>query len=135
MIVELSGGHKAELRDKLKAKDYRIVTEAITLRQSEDGWREISMAVENVSKRALVTSMVTWWDYPALPLPKDAVDPGQVIDELDGEDWEALAEAVDPFYRKIMGIKVPKATTDQPSRTITGTISSDDPQALPATDA
>lgn len=119
MIVPLSNGHEAEIRDRLQGGDFRMAREAIKFNFKDDGTRELDGGMEIRIKTALLTRLIARWDLPGLP-PRlaDSVDPGQVIDMLDEEDYEALMNAVQPAYDRVMESnrpKTPSSPTDSPT--------------------
>ena len=120
MIVSLSGGHECELRERLQGGDIRLGREAIKFDFKEDGSRQLDGALELRVKTALLCRLILRWDVPGLP-PRlaDAVDPVQVLDQLDEEDYQALMEAVQPAYDKVMesnrGPKTRTPSTDSPT--------------------
>jgi hypothetical protein len=119
VIVELSGGRQAEIRDKLQGGDFRLAREAMKFHYAEDGSREFDGSFELKVKCALITRLVTHWDVPgAPPRPQDAVDPMFVLDSLDEDDYTALMEAVQPAYDKVMESsqkKTPTSSSDSPT--------------------
>ena len=119
MIVSLTGGHEAELRERLQGGDVRLGREAIKFHFKEDGSRELDGALELRVKTALLRRLIVRWDIPGLP-PRldDAVDPVSVLDSLDEEDYTALMEAIQPAYDKVMESnrpKTPTPSTDTPT--------------------
>ena len=120
MIVPLSGAHECELRERLQGGDIRVGREAIKFNFKDDGSRELDGAMELRVKTALLRRLIVRWDIPGLP-PRldDAVDPVQVLDMLDEEDYQALMEAVQPAYDKVMesnrGPKTRTPSTDTPT--------------------
>jgi len=103
VIVPLLNGHEAEIRDRLQGGDFRIGREAIKFQFRDDGSRELDGGMELRVKTALLTRLIARWDIPGLP-PRlaDAVDPVAVLDALDEEDYNALMEAVQPAYDRVM---------------------------------
>lgn len=103
MIIPLLNGHECEIRDRLQGGDFRCGREAIKFEFRDDGSRQLDGGMELRVKTALLTRLIARWDIPGLP-PRlaDAVDPVAVLDSLDEEDYNALMEAVQPAYDKVM---------------------------------
>lgn len=103
MKVPLLNGCEAEIRDRLQGGDFRQAREAIKFQFRDDGSRELDGGMELRVKTALLTRLIARWDIPGLP-PRlaDAVDPVAVLDALDEEDYNALMEAVQPAYDRVM---------------------------------
>lgn len=102
MIIPLSGGHEAELRDQLLGGDRYAVRQQIQVDIRDDGSRTVLASMDEDTKYALLTRMIIRWDVPGHPLPRDAVDPKFVLDSLPLEDLEALLDAIQPSYERIM---------------------------------
>lgn len=119
MIVPLSNGHEAEIRDKLQGGDFRTAREAIKFHFHEDGSRELDGGMEIRVKYALLTRLVARWNLPGLNNRLgENVDPSQVLDGLEEEDYEALMAAVQPAYDKVMESnrpKTPSTSGDSPN--------------------
>lgn len=134
MHVELSGGRSAELRDEWLRGDRRAVNKAVTFTLGADGSRTVSMATEDQAIEALLTRRIVSWTI-GQPVPSELVNPSDVFDRLSDEDGEALATAVRPQYRRIMGIADeaddPKAVDSGPP-TISGNVLSTTSSADPA---
>lgn len=103
MIIPLLNGHECELRERLQGGDFRTGREAIKFNFRDDGSRELDGGMELRVKTALLTRLIARWDIPGLP-PRlaDAVDPVAVLDSLDEEDYNALMDAVQPAYDRVM---------------------------------
>jgi len=104
MNVALPSGCKAELRDQILAGDKRAANAAIEVHMDADGGRVVSVSMTDNVKYALLTRLIVSWDI-GQPVPSQVVDPVGLLDSLPLDDLEALDEAVDPLYRRIMGIK------------------------------
>jgi hypothetical protein len=98
--VTLPSGATVELRDKVTAKDKFAVQKSLhfsldtqTLLQESSGGLVTDMT------NALLAQLITSWSF-TLPVPSVSIDS---LAELDLDDYDALAEAVDPILQKVMG--------------------------------
>lgn len=104
MKVALPSGHEAELRDQILAGDKRAANAAIELHMDADGGRLVSVSMTDNVKYALLTRLIVSWDV-GQPVPGMVVDPVGLLDSLPLDDLDALSDAIDPLYKRIMGIK------------------------------
>ena len=118
MRIELRDGQWAELRDEMNGGDRRAGKAAITLKVAEDGSREITGELEENIKYVLLRRLIVEWSFPP-PLPRDAVDWQGAIDRLHIDDIEALSEAVQPMYDRVLN--GPKSPTISGTVLSTGT--------------
>jgi hypothetical protein len=102
--VALPSGHEAELRDQILAGDKRAANAAIELHMDADGGRLVSVSMTDNVKYALLTRLIVSWDV-GQPVPGMVVDPVGLLDSLPLDDLDALSDAIDPLYKRIMGIK------------------------------
>jgi hypothetical protein len=120
--VELHDGNHAELRDELTGGDRRAAKGAVQLTISDDGARTMTAELEDRINYALLRRLIVSWTLPQ-PLPRDAVDPDTLLDDLPLDDVEALCAAVKPHYDRILSAG-PKAGTPAISGTVLATGSS-----------
>jgi len=118
MRIELRDGQWAELRDEMNGGDRRAGKAAITLKVAEDGSREITGELEENIKYVLLRRLIVDWSFPP-PLPRDAVDWQGTIDRLHIDDIEALSDAVQPMYDRVLN--GPKSPTISGTVLSTGT--------------
>jgi hypothetical protein len=121
--VDLHDGNHAELRDELTGGDRRAAKGAVELTINDDGDRTLTAALEDRINYALLRRLIVSWTLPQ-PLPRDAVDPDALLDDLPLDDVEALCTAVKPHYDRILNA-TPKAVTPMISGTVLATGSSD----------
>ena len=102
--VELPSGAWVEYREQLKASDKFSVHDAVTLEIREGGNRA-SLGMVNDQRNALLGRIITGWSY-SVPIPsQNSFQAADVVigDVMDIEDYNALAEAVQPLLEKISG--------------------------------
>lgn len=107
--VELPSGGWVEFRDSLKAMDRFIVQDAVTL-EFRDGGNRASLGMVNDQRNALLGRIITAWSFP-VPVPSgNGFQAADVVigDAMDIDDYNALAEAVQPLLDKISGTSVPE---------------------------
>ena len=94
-----------EYREQLKAIDRFAVQDAITM-EFKDGANHTSLGIANDIRNALLGRIILGWSFP-VPYPaqvKDVAAPDTVIGEaMDLDDYNALAEAVQPLVEKVQG--------------------------------
>ena len=123
MNVALPSGHKAELRDQILAGDKRAANAAIEVHMDADGGRVVSVSMTDNVKYALLTRLLVSWDV-GQPVPSQVVDPVGLLDSLPLDDLDALSDAIDPLYRRIMNIKDDSDNGEGPKvKVISGTAS------------
>lgn len=117
-----------EFRDRLSFQDRIAANSAIVFTFTADpsdpeGKREIRKvtgANDERMKAALAARLITAWSFPGVPVPSQNIaDPEQLLDStLDLDDWDKLAEEIDPLFRRILrsGPKPPEkpAGTENP---------------------
>jgi hypothetical protein len=102
--VTLPSGHEADLRDQVLAGDKYAANEAIKVEIQDDGTRVLTASMTDQVKYALLTRMIVSWDI-GQPVPSMVVDPVGLINSLPLDDIEALSDAIEPVYNRVMGIK------------------------------
>jgi hypothetical protein len=104
--VELPSGNTVEYRDQLKAMDRFAVQDAVFL-EVKDGVNRAALGFGNDIRNALLGRIIIKWSYPT-PIPaqvKDITAADVVIGEtMDLDDYNALAEAVQPLVDKVSGV-------------------------------
>jgi hypothetical protein len=110
--VELSNENWVEYRENLKAMDRFAVQDAVTLQFSEGG-NKASLGMMNDQRNALLGRIITAWSYNT-PIPSNFPQyPADVVigEAMDLDDYNVLAEAVQPLLDKIQGkvVEDPKA--------------------------
>jgi hypothetical protein len=102
--VDLPSGHHAELRDDLLRGDVRFAKKAMKIRVSEDRSYITDPSLEDDVTGALLYRMIVSWDIgQSVPRQAQTLDLAQgILDLLPDEDYKALAQAVRPFYLRVM---------------------------------
>jgi hypothetical protein len=107
--LDLPSGGWIEYRDQLRGKDKFAVQGAIRFTMEEGRAQEVTGAVSNNMRNALLARIITDWSFPE-PIPAkrsdlDLSDPLQLEDAigepLDIDDYNALQEAVEPLFEKV----------------------------------
>lgn len=114
--IELPSGNWVEYRDQLKAMDRFAVQDAVMLEFREGGNRA-SLGMINDQRNALLGRIITKWSYPG-PVPSEnSFQAADVVigDAMDLDDYNALADAVQPLLEKISGTTVKGDPKKQPS--------------------
>ena len=122
MKVALPSGHEADLRDQVLAGDKYAANEAIKVEVQDDGTRVLSASMTDQVKYALLTRLIVSWDI-GQPVPSMVVDPVGLINSLPLDDIEALADAIEPIYNRVMGIKSGDNGEGPKVRVISGSVS------------
>ena len=100
MQVTLPSGATVDLRDKVTAKDKFAVQKSLHFSlDTQTLLQESTGGLVNDMTNALLAQLITSWSF-GMPIP--SVD-GNSLDELDLDDYDALAEAVEPTLQKVMG--------------------------------
>jgi hypothetical protein len=111
--VDLPSGQKVEVRDKLKAKDRFAAQAAMRVHMTADGEQDATGAIVNDMRNALLTSLVQSWtvtgdDGQVMPIPREAPvinamtgETRDVLGEMDIDDYNALADAIQPLMNKV----------------------------------
>lgn len=111
MRVELPSGGWVEYRDKLMAGDKFAVQDAISV-EFKDGVNRASLGTVNDQRNALLGRIITDWSYGQTPDQLKTLQAADVVigNAMDLDDYNALAEEVDPLLNKVMGttVKDPK---------------------------
>lgn len=106
--VELPSGGWIEFRDQLKAVDRFAVQDAVMLEFRSEGNRA-SLGMVNDQRNALLGRIITAWSFDPVPIPsRNDFQAADVIlgELLDLDDYQALADAVQPLMEKISGTTV-----------------------------
>lgn len=99
MDITLPSGATVTLRDKLTAKDKFDVQAAIRLSlDTTTGLQESSGSLVNDMRNALLRQVILSWSF-TWPLPSA----GGTLDDLDLDDYNVLADAVEPMLQKVVG--------------------------------
>lgn len=108
--IELPSGNSVEYREKLMAIDRFAVQDAVFI-ESKDGSTKAALGFGNDIRNALLGRIITKWSYPT-PTPaecKDMVAADVAIgNAMDLDDYNALADAVQPLVEKVTGTKEKK---------------------------
>jgi hypothetical protein len=116
--VDLPSGQAVELREKLKAHDRFAVQSVIMLGVSADGTPQGSQSgsMVNNMRNVLLTNLIQSWtvtgdDDAVMPIPKEApvinADTGErrdVLGEMGIDDYNHLADVVEPMFNKVLNI-------------------------------
>jgi hypothetical protein len=108
--IELPSGAKVAYRDKLMAVDRFAVQDAVFV-ETKDGSTKAALGFGNDIRNALLGRIITSWSFSA-PIPADCKDmiaaDVAIGNVMDLDDYNALAEAVQPLVDKITGNKEKK---------------------------
>jgi hypothetical protein len=103
--VELPSGAWIQIRDKLMADDKFAVQSSFTIPVDEEGRQQMPSGIQNIMRNALLERIIEAWGGGPLegqPPPAQNIQGVAVIGQLlDIEDYNALAEAVDPMLEKV----------------------------------
>lgn len=98
-----------EYRDRLSVEDRIAANSAVqfTFEPSPDGKSEVRKVTGGNDERmkvALAAKLITAWSFPGVPVPaQNIADPAELISStLDLDDWDALGEAIDPLFQRIL---------------------------------
>ena len=102
MQITLPSGNTVDLREKLTAKDKFAVQSAIRLSlDTSTGMQESNGGLLNDARNALLKQLITGWSF-TWPIP--SVNGGSPLEELDLDDYDALADAVEDMLAKVMSV-------------------------------
>lgn len=110
MRIELPSGGWIELRDRLMAQDKMAVQAAIRVVYEPapgDDSREVRRVDGGTDDRmrvALLSRIITAWSFAGVPVPASNIaDPEDLIGStLDLDDYEAVCEAVQPLFLRVV---------------------------------
>ena len=104
MRVELPSGAYVEVEERWKGSLQGRVKGAVMI-ESADGKVFIPGDIGDRQTDAFLKEQITEWSFPGIPIPKAHGNKGaEVIGEiLDGDDYTALHEAVQPLVVKVVG--------------------------------
>jgi hypothetical protein len=110
--IELPSGGWVEYREKLMAGDKFAVQDAISV-EFKDGVNRASLGTVNDQRNALLGRIITNWSYGQTPDQLKDLQAADVVigNAMDLDDYNALADAVEPLLSKITGaaaVKDPK---------------------------
>lgn len=102
--VELPSGGWVEYREKLMAGDKFAVQDAIFV-ETKDGANKTSLGSLNDIRNALLGRVITNWSYGQTPDQLKTLQAADVVigNAMDIDDYDVLAEAVQPLVDKILG--------------------------------
>lgn len=106
--IELPSGAWVEYRDKLMAADRFKVHDAMFFEKSDDGGTRFSPGVIDDQRNALLGRIITKWSFPA-PVPSEnkfAAADVVIGEAMDLDDYNVLAEAIQPLMEKLNGSTV-----------------------------
>jgi hypothetical protein len=101
MRIELASGNWIEVRDKLKARDRQETQNAVSISFDESGNRQLKAGIQDVMRNALLTQIITGWSYEGIPIPSIWGGADAILDTVDLDDYNTLAEAVQPLLEKV----------------------------------
>lgn len=120
MEVKLPSGGTVHLRDTFKRGDRRRARPGNKVIFGTNGnYTQLPSDDEVIGR--ILQSVITGWDLPH-PVPANAPNDEaaqRILDELDDDDYEVLAEAVRPFFDKVM--RSGKAEDEDPNSSSGGT--------------
>ena len=100
MQIELPSGNTVDLRDSLTAKDKFRVQSAVRLSlDTATGLQESTGGLVNDMRNALLKELITAWSF-AWPIPSNNL--GNPLEEMDLDDYNALADEVEPLLEKVV---------------------------------
>jgi hypothetical protein len=104
--VDLPSGNSVELRDSMLRGDRRYALKAAKLRINADRTQDSDMSFTDEVMGALMTRMIVGWTIPQhLPSTAQSHDLAQgILDALDDEDYEAIADKLRPMFDRIMRV-------------------------------
>lgn len=107
-----------EYRDRLSVQDRIAANSAVkfTFEAAPDGKGEVRKVTGGNDERmkvALAAQVITAWSFPGIPVPSQNIaDPEELIaSTLDLDDWDAVSEAIDPLFQRILGAAPKPAET------------------------
>ncbi len=99
-----------EYRDQLGVQDRIAANSAVkfTFEPTSDGKGERRVVTGGNDERmkvALAARLITAWSFPGIPVPSQNIaDPEELFQSMLGLDnWDAVAEAIDPLFQRILG--------------------------------
>lgn len=106
MHVDLPSGNSVELRDSMLRGDRRYALKAAKLHINADRTQDSDMSFTDEVMGALMTRMIVGWTIPQhLPSTAQSHDLAQgILDALDDEDYEAIADKLRPMFDRIMRV-------------------------------
>lgn len=111
MKVTLPSGGWVEYRDNLMAGDKFAVQDVISV-EFKDGVNKASLGMINDQRNALLGRIITDWSFGQTPDQLKTLQAADIVigNAMDLDDYNVLAEAVDPLLNKVMGsvVKDPK---------------------------
>ena len=111
MKIELPSGGWVEYREKLMAGDKFAVQDAISV-EFKDGVNRASLGTVNDQRNALLGRIITNWSFGQTPEQMKDLQAADVVigNAMDLDDYNVLADAVEPLLNKITGavVKDPK---------------------------
>lgn len=115
--VELPSGGWVEYRDQLKARDRFVVHDAMVFEQREGGNR-ISPGMIDDQRNALLGRIITGWSFPDAIPSKNSFQAADVIigEAMDIDDYNVLADAVQPLMEKLNGVRTDKGEPVDPKK-------------------
>lgn len=102
--VDLPSGAYVEIRDKLQARDKFATQSGFTI-EWQEGKQLMPSGVSNVMMKNLLGVLITEWGGPGLEgiaIPEKNLAGADILDTLDIDDYDALAEAAEPLLRKLV---------------------------------
>lgn len=113
--IELPSGGWVEYRDRLMAGDKFAVQDAVSL-VFQDGGNKASLGLMNDQRNALLGRIILNWSFGQTPdSVKDLMAADVVIgNAMDLDDYNALADAVQPLLDKITGTDKDKDKNKDP---------------------
>jgi hypothetical protein len=106
--IELPSGGWIEYRTDLKANDKFAVQDAIIIELSDGDTRKVHGGTSNLMRNALLARIITAWSYEGIPVPAMNIAGVETIgDTLDIDDYNALAEEVNPLLEKVAFTSAP----------------------------
>lgn len=105
--AELPSGGWVEYRDKLMAGDKFAVQDAVSL-EFRDGGNKTTLGIMNDQRNALLGRIITNWSFGQTPDQLKTLQAADVVigNAMDIDDYNALAEEVQPLLDKVMGTGV-----------------------------
>ena len=102
--VELPSTAWVEIRDKLQARD-KFATQGGFTVEWQEGKQLMPSGVSNTMMKNLLAVIITEWGGPGLEgiaIPEKNLAGADILDSLDIDDYQALADAAEPLLRKLV---------------------------------
>ena len=116
MKVELPSGGWVILRERLMSADKFAVQNAVKMElDTSTGLQHAALGMINSMRNELLKLLIEQWSFEGVPVPRDHFAGSEAIGTtLDLDDYNALAQAVEPMLNKVVNTS-PNPTAPSPS--------------------